>query len=233
MQPPWTVEFAVGPEVHFAYIARGGATLEGGEQALSLSRGDFVMLAPDRRFVLGDPQPAELIAGKLSLDRVDVIPPVVRLPSGHHRALKATLNLLVTQVFQRGPQVARNRLADIVLLTALREQTGPLPVVDSGIQVSLRTMHESLDKRWTVADLASTAGMSRSLFAERFKSFTGESPLEYLTRHRMRAASQLIRESDRTLRDVAAAVGYHSDGAFHRAFRRIWGVSPGEYRRSA
>ncbi len=93
-------------------------------------------------------------------------------------------------------------------------------------------MHDALDRRWTVADLAATAGMSRSVFAQRFKNMTGEGPLEYLTRRRMHKARELILESDRKLSDVAAVVGYNSDGAFHKAFRRLIGVSPGEYRRN-
>ena len=74
--------------------------------------------------------------------------------------------------------------------------------------------------------------MSRSAFALRFKEFMHESPLEYLTRWRMYRGSDLLRESDRKLADVAQAVGYDSDGAFHKAFKRVLGIAPGEYRRS-
>ena len=74
--------------------------------------------------------------------------------------------------------------------------------------------------------------MSRSAFAQRFKELMGESPLEYLTRWRMYRGSDLLRESDRKLADVAQAVGYDSDGAFHKAFKRVLGIAPGEYRRS-
>ena len=92
-------------------------------------------------------------------------------------------------------------------------------------------MHERLDQPWTVANLAFIAGMSRSAFASRFKELTGEAPLEYLTRWRMHQATRLLREGDRKLADVARTVGYESDAAFNRAFKRILGVTPGEYRR--
>jgi len=90
----------------------------------------------------------------------------------------------------------------------------------------------SRDHPWTVASLAAEAGMSRSAFALRFKQLMSESPLEYLTRWRMYRGSDLLRESDRKLADVAQAVGYDSDGAFHKAFKRVLGIAPGEYRRS-
>jgi AraC-like DNA-binding protein len=84
-----------------------------------------------------------------------------------------------------------------------------------------------------VAALASEAGMSRSAFAQRFKELVGGAPLEYLTRRRMHRASYLLRESGHKVADVAQSVGYDSDGAFHKAFKRILGVAPGEYRRAA
>ena len=65
------------------------------------------------------------------------------------------------------------------------------------------------------------------------KELVNESPLEYLTRWRMYRGTSLLRESDRKLVDVAQAVGYDSDGAFHKAFKRVVGIAPGEYRRTA
>ena len=96
----------------------------------------------------------------------------------------------------------------------------------------LRAMHEAIEKRWTVASLASTSGMSRSGFAARFKQALGESPLEYLTRWRMYKAAQLLREGDRKIAEVASLVGYESDAAFNKAFKRIIGAAPGAYRKS-
>ncbi|MGH9421035.1 MAG: helix-turn-helix transcriptional regulator, partial [Thermoanaerobaculia bacterium] len=75
-------------------------------------------------------------------------------------------------------------------------------------------------------------GMSRAGFAMRFKQLVGETPLEYLTRWRMYKATRLLRDRDRKLLEVANSVGYDSDAAFNRAFKRTHGVSAGEYRRS-
>jgi AraC-like DNA-binding protein len=77
------------------------------------------------------------------------------------------------------------------------------------------------------------AGMSRSAFALRFKELLGETPLEYLTDWRMYKATGLLREDDRKLFEVAKSVGYDSDAAFSKAFKRVLGMAPKEYRRTA
>jgi AraC-like DNA-binding protein len=74
--------------------------------------------------------------------------------------------------------------------------------------------------------------MSRAGFAMRFKQLVGETPLEYLTRWRMYKATRLLRDRGRKLLEVANSVGYDSDAAFNRAFKRMHGVSAGEYRRT-
>ena len=73
--------------------------------------------------------------------------------------------------------------------------------------------------------------MSRSAFSERFKALVGEPPLAYLARWRLHAAARMLRSSGAKLTQVARRVGYESDVAFHRAFKRVVGVAPGEYRR--
>jgi AraC-like DNA-binding protein len=73
--------------------------------------------------------------------------------------------------------------------------------------------------------------MSRSAFALRFKELLGETPLEYLTNWRMYKATGLLLEEDKKLFDVAKSVGYESDAAFSKAFKRVLGVAPREYRR--
>ncbi len=144
-------------------------------------------------------------------------------------------------VSEPGSEWTVRRLADLLLIQALRshiadaesEPAGWLhALADSHIGAALNSMHRRIEYPWTVASLASEAGMSRSAFAQRFKELMNESPLEYLTRWRMYRGSDLLRDSDRKLADVAQAVGYDSDGAFHKAFKRVLGIAPGEYRRS-
>ena len=94
-------------------------------------------------------------------------------------------------------------------------------------------MHESVENPWTVETLAAAAGMSRSAFALRFKELLSETPLEYLTNWRMYKAIGLLQEDGRKLFEVAKSVGYDSDAAFSKAFKRVLGVAPRAYRRSA
>jgi AraC-like DNA-binding protein len=216
--------------------------------------GDFFLLAPGREFVVSPETGGALtsvVAGRFSFDvghgrpLTDWFPPLILIRGGQPQMLplKKTLELLVSEVdaSTQGSEMAVQHLANLLLIQALRSHTETGPEQSSGllhaladphIGAALNSMHKRIEHPWTVASLASEAGMSRSAFALRFKELMSESPLEYLTRWRMYRGSDLLRESDRKLADVAQAVGYESDGAFHKAFKRVLGIAPGEYRRS-
>lgn len=81
---------------------------------------------------------------------------------------------------------------------------------------------------WTVESLVEAASMSRSAFAVRFKELMGQTPLEYLTEWRMQKAMQMLQQRDRKLIDVARLVGYESDAAFSKAFKRVVDTKPGQ-----
>jgi transcriptional regulator GlxA family with amidase domain len=106
-------------------------------------------------------------------------------------------------------------------------------VAESVLGVALKSMHENVEAPWTVESLAAACGMSRSAFAAKFKELVGETPLEYLTNWRMHKATALLRKGDEKLFNVAKAVGYDSDTAFSKAFKRVSGVAPREYERNA
>ena len=82
---------------------------------------------------------------------------------------------------------------------------------------------------WTVESLAEAAGMSRSAFAARFKELLGQTPLKYVTEWRMQKAMQLLQQREKKIIDVARLVGYESDAAFSKAFKRVVGTNPSEY----
>ena len=102
---------------------------------------------------------------------------------------------------------------------------------DPQIGAALSLIHRRYGEPWTVASLAREVAMSRSAFSERFKALVGEPPLAYLARWRLHSAARMLRSSDAKLTQVARRVGYESEVAFHRAFKRVVGVAPGEYRR--
>jgi AraC-like DNA-binding protein len=81
--------------------------------------------------------------------------------------------------------------------------------------------------------MAEEVGMSRSKFAERFRALVGEPPLAYLTRWRMHSAARLLADESLTVGEVARRVGYESETAFSKAFRRVFDTAPGTYRRGA
>jgi AraC-like DNA-binding protein len=257
---PWAPRAEAGLHSGFGLISYGQAWMDFPDVAerIHLSHGDFFLLAPGREYVLSSGAggaPTAMIAGRFSFGETygrpltDFLPPIILIRGGqpHMLPLQRTLELLASEVdaskstSEPGSELAVRRLADLVWIQALRahiaatesEQAGWLhALADSQIGAALHSMHKRMDHPWTVASLAAEAGMSRSAFALRFKELIGESPLEYLTRWRMYRGSDLLRESDRKLADVAQAVGYDSDGAFHRAFKRVLGIAPGEYRRT-
>jgi AraC-like DNA-binding protein len=98
------------------------------------------------------------------------------------------------------------------------------------ISPSLQAMHHHPDKPWTIASLARLAAMSRTLFATTFVRSTGETPRRYLTRVRMERARNLLQRSHLAVAVIAHRAGYGTDAAFARAFKRLFGVSPGQCR---
>lgn len=172
------------------------------------------------------------------------LPPLIRLPaiSPSATSLKAILDLLAyeTETIRPGYTIAATGIANLALIHILREQLAAMPmktgwlcaIRDKQIGTVLSLMHGDIAKRWTVDDLASGIGMSRTAFTQRFKKLVGFSPLDYLLRWRMTVAGSALRNGV-SLTKVADQVGYSSDTAFNSAFKRIIGQSPGRYRSNA
>jgi AraC-like DNA-binding protein len=143
-----------------------------------------------------------------------------------------------------GSATMREQLTRILFVQALRtllmsgDEPGGLPgwlgaLADEHIGAALALIHRRPGQRWTVAELASAAGMSRSTFALRFKTQVGLSPLDYLARWRIRSAARALRSGERTVGSVAAEFGYGSESAFSNAFKRMTGHSPARHRLSS
>ena len=197
--------------------------------------------------------PTTIISGWFRFDQMSVkpvkrlIPELILIKADQVQtlALHATLQLLASEMAEPAPgtEVMVNRLADILFIQCVRAhiasssgtcKSGWLRAIfDPKIGVALKAMHERVENPWTVETLAVAAGMSRSAFALRFKELLGETPLEYLTNWRMYKAIGSLQKDDRKLFEIAKSVGYDSDAAFSKAFKRVLGVAPREYRRSA
>ncbi len=139
-----------------------------------------------------------------------------------------------------GGETVITRLADILVIQAIRfwidedpaAQTGWLGALkDKRIGYAILLMQRSPEQAWTVESLAEAVNMSRSAFAARFKDLVSESPLQYLTRWRMNIALTRLKDEKIPMGQLAEELGYQSEAAFSRAFKRSIGMSPGEARR--
>ena len=130
------------------------------------------------------------------------------------------------------------RLAEVLLVQVLRRYfaLNPAPgdflagVMDKRLSRAIAKIHADFDEPLTLTGLAEQAGMSRSGFAEHFRTVTGLAPLQYVTRWRMLSAEKFLHDPDLSVPDVAVRTGYDSDISFARAFKRIFGVTPAKYR---
>jgi AraC-like DNA-binding protein len=92
-------------------------------------------------------------------------------------------------------------------------------------------MHDAPGNKWTLQGLADQVGMSRTVFAKKFKKRVEMTSMEYLTRWRMLLAGDRLRGSDDSVAAISSSLGYETESAFGRAFKRFWGRSPRQYRR--
>lgn len=138
-----------------------------------------------------------------------------------------------------GSSVMISRLIDVLIIRVIRtwaqtrnpNDTGWLgALADPRISRALKSIHDEPFRKWSVADLAHSVGMSRSSFADRFSLLVKEAPLAYQTRWRLTLAHGLLRQANARVGDVARQVGYDSEAAFSRAFKVQFGVPPVEIR---
>jgi AraC-like DNA-binding protein len=133
------------------------------------------------------------------------------------------------------------RLPTIVLAEVLRLHIAEAPAADRGWLLALRDpvlapalshLHRAPDRKWTVAELAAAANVSRSVLDERFRQVLGRSPIRYLTDWRLHTAKEMLATTDLGVHAIARRVGYDSEEAFSRAFKRACGQSPAHWRAS-
>jgi len=143
---------------------------------------------------------------------------------------------------QPGASLIAQQLAYMMLVQALRlhladvagDRVGWLvALADEQLNAAITYMHKDPARRWTLQELAERVGMSRSIFASKFKETVGATPMEYLTRWRMLLAGDMLRNSNDAVSAIGLALGYESEGAFRKAFRGVMGCSPREYSRGS
>lgn len=156
--------------------------------------------------------------------------------------IQSTLRLMGNEAREMRPggETIITRLADILVVQAIRSwmaedplaQTGWLGALqDKQIGRAILLTQRDPTRAWTVASLANEVAMSRSAFAARFKELVGETPMHYVARWKMNVALTWLKEDDVSLGELADRLGYQSEAAFSRAFKRFVSVSPGAARR--
>jgi len=138
-----------------------------------------------------------------------------------------------------GGPVVLAKLSEVLFVETLRRYMTQLPEEQTGwlagardpeVGGALALLHREPSHPWTIADLAHKVGVSRSVLADRFRRFLGEPPMSYLGRWRLRLGAQLLQSSSRSVAQIASEVGYESEAAFNRAFKREFGNPPARYR---
>jgi AraC-like DNA-binding protein len=156
--------------------------------------------------------------------------------------MQGTMALIAaeTKHLRPGGEAVITRLADVLIIQAIRwwmetdpsAQTGWLGALrDKQIGRALSLIHGDPARAWTVAALADELAMSRSAFAARFTDLVGEPVMQYVTRWRMRVAVNTLEDEGATVAELANRLGYRSEAAFARAFKRVTGVAPGSIKR--
>jgi AraC-like DNA-binding protein len=192
-----------------------------------------------------------LVCGAFNLDYryahplLSLLPQLIHIKGEEGRVVEwlgPTLKFLVSEAGSERPGTATiiRRLTDILFIQIVRAWIESQPAGAGGwlgalrdpqIGVALGHIHRDPAHPWTVASLASAVGMSRSAFSARFTTLVGESPLQYLTRWRIHTAASTLRRENLALAELALRVGYESEAAFSKAFKRQFGTAPGLYRR--
>ena len=166
------------------------------------------------------------------------------LPPGSGTWLGTTLKFTINEarLARPGNNAMLGRLTELMFVEILREYMERLPTSQGGwiaglndpyVGKALRLLHANPVRDWTVEELAREVAVSRSVLAQRFTELVGEAPMKYLAGWRMQIAKQMMREGSHNIQDIATRVGYDSEAAFNRAFKRATGSPPAAWRKGA
>lgn len=198
----------------------------------------------------GGGDPVTLICGVVRFDHpagrylMGILPRLIVLDSDtplQQEWLQSTVRLMAheARTLLPGGETVITRLADVLVIQAIRSWLEGDPEARAGwlgamrdpqIGRAINHIHRSPGQEWTVARLAHEVAMSRSAFSARFTNLVGEPPMQYVARWRMLVARSMLAEGTAALAEIADKLGYRSEAAFSRAFKRETGMSPGAAR---
>jgi AraC-like DNA-binding protein len=200
----------------------------------------------------GDGDRVRVVCGFLGCDGPDTNPVLASLPAvvkltlqegAASEWIRSTLRYAAEEVAagRAGSETVLEKVSELLFVEAVRRHVDRLPEGEVGWLAGLRDpyvaralalIHRDVARAWTVDDLGREAGLSRSALAERFIRLLGMPPIHYVARWRMQVARQKLRNTAASLAQVADMVGYESEAAFSRAFKKALGTSPGAWRRA-
>jgi AraC-like DNA-binding protein len=174
------------------------------------------------------------------------LPAVVKLTLEEGAAaewIRSTLRFAAEEIAagRPGSEAVLEKVSELLFVETVRRHAERLPEGETGWLAGLRdpyvaralaVMHRDVARDWNVDDLGREAGLSRSALADRFVRLIGVPPGHYLSRWRMQVAMQKLRTTGASIAEVATAVGYESEAAFSRAFKKVVGQAPGSWRRA-
>jgi AraC-like DNA-binding protein len=176
---------------------------------------------------------------------LESLPPIVHIRKESDKAaMRWSLERMREELRdpQPGGALIAQQLAYMMLIQALRLHLADgtrsgvgwlFALADKQMREAIACMHDNPGHRWTLQELAERVGMSRSIFALKFRETVGETPMEYLTRWRMLLAGDRLKTAGDTLSEIALSLGYESESAFGKAFKRVMGCSPKQYSRGS
>jgi AraC-like DNA-binding protein len=168
------------------------------------------------------------------------LPPMLHV-RGLPNRLRNLVDLALAEVDGAGGASVRERLSESMFIETVRQYLTTIQPEQAGLVTGLRDpvvgralaiLHGKPAGSWTLASLAKQAGVSRSVLAERFTKLVGQPPMQYLTQWRMQTAAHLLAEGAAKVAEVAVEVGYDSEAAFSRAFKKATGIAPAAWRES-
>ncbi|HYV65353.1 MAG TPA: AraC family transcriptional regulator [Myxococcales bacterium] len=198
----------------------------------------------------GGPERAEVICGFLGCDArpfnplLSTLPRMIHVRRGHSDdgVLEQFVKMALSESTapRAGGDAVIARLSELLFLEIVRRFLSTLPPEDAGWLAGLRDdsigralgkIHDRPAHGWSLDELAREVGLSRSVLAERFAHFVGVPPMQYLAQWRMQLAARLLSSTSMGLSEIAGQVGYGSETALSRAYKRYVGVSPSDWRR--
>jgi len=200
----------------------------------------------------GEGEEARIVCGFLGYDAssrhplLDALPRMIHAPA-RTREKGSWLDLFIPVAVAEcsnkrpGGESILGRMSELMFVEVIRQYVETLPAAQRGWLAGLRDrqvgralnlIHGAPGHDWTLEKMAGTVGLSRSSLAERFSDFVGVPPMQYLTNWRMRLATGLLQDGADSIAEIACQVGYESEAAFSRAFKRSLGIAPAAWRKA-